>query len=109
MLTAPRGAGRIATASSRQPAVSSTPCAIRSAGGKPFFELQLPEAIVTLRQGVGRLIRDNADHGLLMLCDPRLTQKAYGRQVLAALPRMPVLRELEDATAWMRHLAETVS
>ncbi|MEC9363254.1 MAG: ATP-dependent DNA helicase [Pseudomonadota bacterium] len=100
---------RLPFAAPGDPVLDAKIAAIRSAGGKPFFELQLPEAIVTLRQGVGRLIRDNADHGLLMLCDPRLTQKAYGRQVLAALPRMPVLRELEDATAWMRHLAETVS
>ncbi|MGB0217916.1 MAG: ATP-dependent DNA helicase [Sinimarinibacterium flocculans] len=100
---------RLPFAAPGDPVLDAKIAAIRSTGGKPFFELQLPEAIVTLRQGVGRLIRDNADHGLLMLCDPRLTQKAYGRQVLAALPRMPVLRELEDATAWMRHLAETVS
>jgi ATP-dependent DNA helicase DinG len=81
--------------------------AIRRRGGKPFFELQLPEAIVTLRQGVGRLIRDRGDRGLLMLCDPRLTQKSYGRQVLAALPRMPVLRELDDACAWLRRITVT--
>jgi ATP-dependent DNA helicase DinG len=100
---------RLPFAAPGDPVLDAKISAIRSAGGKPFFELQLPEAIVTLRQGVGRLIRDNADHGLLMLCDPRLTQKSYGRQVLAALPKMPVLRELEQACAWMRHLTETVS
>ncbi len=78
--------------------------AIRTRNGKPFFELQLPEAIVTLRQGVGRLIRDRGDRGLLMLCDPRLTQKSYGRQVLAALPRMPVLRERAQAENWLREI-----
>ncbi|MEW6167872.1 MAG: ATP-dependent DNA helicase [Pseudomonadota bacterium] len=76
--------------------------AIRARGGSPFTELQLPEAIVTLRQGVGRLIRDPADRGLLMLCDPRLVEKSYGRRVLAALPQMPVLRELEAARAWLQ-------
>lgn len=70
--------------------------AIRRRGGTPFFELQLPEAIVMLRQGVGRLIRDPADRGLLMLCDPRITSKSYGRRVLASLPAMPLLRELDD-------------
>ncbi|MFT4045906.1 MAG: ATP-dependent DNA helicase [Solimonas sp.] len=69
--------------------------AIRRRGGTPFFDLQLPEAIVMLRQGVGRLIRDPSDRGLLMLCDPRITSKSYGRRVLASLPAMPVLRELD--------------
>ena len=78
--------------------------AIRRRGGTPFFELQLPEAIVQLRQGVGRLIRDPGDRGLLMLCDPRLLSKGYGRRVLASLPTMPVLRDLEPAQAFARTL-----
>lgn len=78
--------------------------AIRRRGGTPFFELQLPEAIVQLRQGVGRLIRDPGDRGLLMLCDPRLLSKGYGRKVLASLPTMPVLRDLEPAQAFARTL-----
>lgn len=65
--------------------------ALRSAGRSPFTEHQLPEAIVTLRQGVGRLIRDISDRGLLMLCDPRLRSKGYGRKMLSSLPAMPVL------------------
>jgi ATP-dependent DNA helicase DinG len=78
--------------------------AIRRRGGTPFFELQLPEAIVMLRQGAGRLIRDPQDRGLLMLCDPRITGKSYGRRVLASLPTMPVLREAADAQAFAREL-----
>jgi ATP-dependent DNA helicase DinG len=78
--------------------------AIRNRGGNPFFELQLPEAIVMLRQGVGRLIRDAHDRGLLMLCDPRLRGKTYGARVLAALPRMPVLESLDQACAWLEHI-----
>ena len=65
--------------------------ALRRQGGNPFVDVQLPEAIVNLRQGVGRLIRDEADRGLLVLCDPRLRTKSYGRRVLSALPSMPVL------------------
>ncbi len=80
--------------------------AIRKRGGTPFFEMQLPEAIVLLRQGVGRLIRDRADRGLLMLCDPRLLSKGYGRKVLASLPEMPILRELQAAQDFARTLAE---
>ncbi|HEX4872394.1 MAG TPA: ATP-dependent DNA helicase [Nevskiaceae bacterium] len=61
----------------------------RAEGGNPFTEIQLPEAVMTLRQGVGRLIRDAGDRGLLVICDPRLTQKPYGRRVLESLPAMP--------------------
>ena len=77
---------------------------VRRRGGKPFFELQLPEAIVMLRQGAGRLIRDPGDRGLLMLCDPRVTSKGYGRQVLASLPAMPVLRDLDAAREFVKTL-----
>lgn len=79
--------------------------AIRRRGGTPFFELQLPEAIVMLRQGAGRLIRDPGDRGLLMLCDPRITQKSYGRRVLASLPPMPVLRDAQAASEFLREIA----
>ncbi|SEQ70379.1 ATP-dependent DNA helicase DinG [Solimonas aquatica] len=79
--------------------------AIRRRGGTPFFELQLPEAIVMLRQGAGRLIRDPSDRGLLMLCDPRITQKSYGRRVLASLPPMPQLREAEAACAFLKEIS----
>ncbi|MDO9454223.1 MAG: ATP-dependent DNA helicase [Stagnimonas sp.] len=76
--------------------------AIKQAGGNPFNDDQLPRAIVTLRQGVGRLIRDETDRGLLMLCDPRLKSKSYGRKVLASLPPMPVLGTLAETESWMR-------
>ncbi|HEX4895541.1 MAG TPA: ATP-dependent DNA helicase [Solimonas sp.] len=79
--------------------------AIRRGGGTPFFDLQLPEAIVMLRQGAGRLIRDPGDRGLLMLCDPRLTGKGYGRQVLAALPSMPRLTDIASVQEFARSLA----
>ena len=78
--------------------------AIRSNGGNPFADDQLPRAIVALRQGVGRLIRDVDDRGLLMLCDPRLRSKSYGRKVLASLPAMPVLASLAEAEDWLRAL-----
>ena len=67
---------------------------IRSHGGNPFNELQLPQAVLQLKQGAGRLIRDEADRGVLMLCDPRLTTRPYGRRILAALPPMPLTRDL---------------
>jgi ATP-dependent DNA helicase DinG len=67
---------------------------VRSAGGNPFNELQLPQAVLQLKQGAGRLIRDEADRGVLMLCDPRLVSKPYGRRILQSLPPMALTREL---------------
>ncbi len=69
---------------------------LRARGGNPFTELQLPQAILQLKQGAGRLIRDASDHGVLMLCDPRLHARPYGRLVLASLPPMKRTRELGD-------------
>lgn len=77
--------------------------ALRQRGGQPFVEIQLPEAIVSLRQGAGRLIRDERDQGLLVLCDPRLRSKGYGRHMLAALPPMPRVDE-PGAMSWLRSL-----
>jgi ATP-dependent DNA helicase DinG len=67
---------------------------VRNAGGQPFNELQLPQAVLQLKQGAGRLIRDEADRGVLMLCDPRLVTRAYGRRILQSLPPMALTREL---------------
>lgn len=78
--------------------------AIEDSGGKPFMDYQLPQAIMALRQGAGRLIRDVGDHGLLVLCDPRLRTKAYGSRVLASLPEMPLLDEISEALAWLRKI-----
>lgn len=78
--------------------------AIRRSGGNPFNDHQVPQAIMTLRQGVGRLIRDLDDRGLLMICDPRLRSKPYGRRMLSSLPKMPQLSDLESAQKWLRTL-----
>jgi ATP-dependent DNA helicase DinG len=75
---------------------------IRSRGGNPFNELQLPQAVLQLKQGAGRLIRDEADRGVLMLCDPRLTTKPYGRRILSALPPMALTRELAQVERFFR-------
>ena len=70
--------------------------AIRRAGGNPFRDEQLPQAVIALKQGAGRLIRTETDRGVLVLCDPRLTQKTYGRVFLDSLPPIPKTRELAD-------------
>jgi ATP-dependent DNA helicase DinG len=63
--------------------------ALRNQGVNPFMEYQLPHAVISLKQGIGRLIRDRSDRGVLVLCDPRLRTKSYGRIFLKSLPPMP--------------------
>jgi ATP-dependent DNA helicase DinG len=74
---------------------------LRKQGHDPFTECQLPEAVISLKQGAGRLIRDAGDRGVLMLCDPRLTAKSYGRVFLRALPPMPLTRSLSDVQEFL--------
>ncbi|MFP4639270.1 MAG: ATP-dependent DNA helicase [Guyparkeria sp.] len=66
---------------------------LKDKGLVPFVHMALPEAIITLKQGVGRLIRDTGDRGVMVLCDPRLQTKGYGRQILDALPPMRRTRD----------------
>ena len=75
--------------------------AIRAREGNPFTELQLPQAVLQLKQGAGRLIRDETDRGVLMLCDPRLVSKAYGRQILKSLPPMKPTRSLSEVADFL--------
>ncbi len=70
--------------------------AIREQGMNPFMSYQVPEAAIALKQGSGRLIRDSSDKGILMLCDPRLRSKPYGKTFLKAIPPMP---QTDDLTA----------
>jgi len=65
-------------------------------GGNSFMDYLLPEAVITLKQGVGRLIRDTEDYGVLMICDPRLRTKSYGKIFLRSLPDMPLSSDLQD-------------
>lgn len=79
--------------------------ASRKAGGNPFFDIQLPEAVITLKQGVGRLIRDTSDRGLLVIGDARLVDKPYGKQIWRSLPPFARTRELQEALEFARGLA----
>jgi len=82
------------------PVLEARLSALRESGGNPFFDWQVPAAVIALKQGAGRLIRDVADRGVLMLCDPRLTSRAYGKLFLKSLPPMPITRELADVQAF---------
>ena len=87
---------RLPFASPGDPMLAARLESIRNHGGNPFREYQLPEAVLSLKQGVGRLIRDYDDYGVVMICDPRITEKSYGRDFLASLPAMPMTREFEE-------------
>ena len=78
--------------------------ALKARGGNPFTEFQLPQAILLLKQGAGRLIRDATDRGVLMLCDPRLYSRPYGRLVRASLPPMKPTRELAEVRAFFARI-----
>lgn len=84
---------RLPFASPGDPLLAARLQAIRNAGGNPFRDYQLPQAVLSLKQGVGRLIRDYDDYGVVMICDPRIQTKSYGRVFLRSLPAMPVVRD----------------
>lgn len=73
---------------------------MRRSGKNPFLEYQLPRAVINMKQGAGRLIRSETDRGVLMICDPRLVDKPYGKRVWRSLPPMCRTRELGEAIAF---------
>ena len=79
--------------------------AVRARGGDPFNEISLPEAVLALKQGVGRLVRGEDDRGVVMICDQRLLTKGYGRRFVASLPPMPLTRDAEEAMEFMARVA----
>jgi len=77
---------------------------IRREGGNGFAQHQLPQAVLAMKQGAGRLLRDQDDYGVIVLCDPRITTKSYGRTFLKALEPMPTTSTLNDvAEFFTRH------
>lgn len=83
--------------------------ALEQAGENPFMSWQVPSAVIALKQGAGRLIRDVHDRGVLVLCDPRLTTRGYGRLFLASLPAMPRTRELSEVQAFFADAGQGVA
>ena len=75
---------------------------IRRRGGNPFQEFQLPQAVLSLKQGFGRLIRDREDFGVVVLCDPRLRSRGYGGLFLRSLPPAPVVTDSDEAATFLR-------
>ena len=79
--------------------------ALKRQGRNAFTEYQIPQAVITLKQGAGRLIRSETDRGLLVVCDPRMSSMGYGKRLRLALPAMPRLESEDDAMGWLAGLA----
>jgi ATP-dependent DNA helicase DinG len=80
---------------------------IQEQNGNPFMEYQLPSAIISLKQGLGRLIRQSSDRGILTILDRRILNSRYGRFFLDSLPEIPVSHSLEDISRFFEQLYET--
>ena len=100
---AAKGAQVFLTARSRE-AIEAIATKINKNGGKAFFDLQVPKAIISLKQGAGRLIRGEKDQGVLVICDRRITSKGYGPSFLKSLPDMKISHERQEALDFMEKL-----
>ncbi len=76
---------------------------MRKKGQNPFMEYQLPRTVISVKQGAGRLIRDNSDRGVLMIGDPRIITKPYGKQIWQSLPPMKRTRQLAEVMAFFNN------
>lgn len=72
-------------------------------GGEPFNDIQIPEAVITLKQGVGRLIRDVSDRGVVIICDSRLVMRNYGQTFLKSLPPSRRTRDLDEVVQFLQN------
>ena len=79
---------------------------LEQGGGNPFMDHQVPQAIIALKQGAGRLIRSETDHGVLMICDTRLVDKPYGRRIWQSLPPMRRSRVQAEAVDFLLSLKQ---
>ncbi len=77
---------------------------INQSGGNAFMDYQLPRAVITLKQGVGRLIRDEDDKGVMVISDPRLISKSYGKKFVESLPPMAKTRDREKVLGFIRYI-----
>ncbi|HEY8538965.1 MAG TPA: ATP-dependent DNA helicase [Steroidobacteraceae bacterium] len=84
------------------PVLKARLAAVERNGGNPFFDEQVPQAVIALKQGVGRLIRDQDDFGVIVLCDRRVRSRGYGRIFLNSLPPMRHTEDLAEACAFLR-------
>lgn len=88
---------KIPFAPPNDPVMMARSRAVEASGRRPFDEITLPEAVITLKQGAGRLIRSEGDRGMLVICDPRILNKGYGKVVRDSLPDFYCTRREEKA------------
>ena len=89
-----------------EPVLNARLTRMEEQGRNPFMEYQVPEAVLALKQGIGRLLRDKSDYGVLMIGDPRLRTRPYGRVFLNSLPEMAHTGDLRDVEAFFRRHEE---
>jgi len=100
---------RLPFASPEDPVVRARIEYLNSQGENAFRDYQLPEAVLALKQGVGRLIRSESDHGVVVICDPRVTRRSYGRTFLGSLPPMTLTRSRELVLQRLDQLAQAAN
>jgi ATP-dependent DNA helicase DinG len=88
------------------PVVKARMDAIAASGGNAFFDYQVPSAVITLKQGFGRLVRSLKDRGVLMLLDPRIQRQRYGRIFLDSLPPYRLTQSIADVEAFFAASAD---
>lgn len=91
-------------ASPVDPVIRGKMAYLKEQGLSGFDELSLPNAVIALKQGVGRLIRDDQDKGVLIIADPRLTSRNYGQRILASLPQLPKTRDESKVLKFIKEL-----
>jgi len=95
---------KIPFASPGDPVLQARIDGLREQGGNPFSSIQIPAAVIQLKQGIGRLIRDPNDYGVLVLCDPRFLTKPYGKLFLRSLPAMPITQNSADVERFFENM-----
>ena len=96
---------KIPFAAPEDPVLAARLESLEQQGKNPFMVHQLPRAVISLKQGAGRLIRDEGDRGVLMICDRRLLDKPYGRRIWMSLPPMRRSRSLQEVVKFFQHSA----
>jgi ATP-dependent DNA helicase DinG len=85
-----------------EPLIAARIEAIRERGGNPFMEYQLPSAVIALKQGLGRLIRNSSDRGILSVLDTRIMNSRYGKFFLESLPNIPITHDLHEIDRFIK-------
>jgi ATP-dependent DNA helicase DinG len=88
------------------PVVEARSDLLRRSGGNPFTQLFLPQAVIALKQGAGRLIRDVHDRGVLVICDARIRSRSYGRIFQASLPPMGTAADRDEVIAFLEQIPD---